>query len=229
MKKKENIKNLIIALIFGVIAFIFLLVVNHKFSQSDTDMLWSVKPIPQGMTLTDSNISEFIESIPTNERVKNNNVVLDKKDLIGLTASRDINSSELIQKDLFVKESDIRAKFTNPVLVSFAATDFSSATNGIIRKGDYINVSKIETKSSYSSSTTTSTDTTVLSSDNLFQDKIVKDAYVVDAFDSSGKLIEPGDTTSIATSFNIYVEQDNESAFYNAVNDKNVAVSKISK
>ena len=61
----------------------------------------------------------------------------------------------------------------------------------------------------------------------LHQRAWLEDAYVVDAFDSSGVKIEPGDTTSIATSFNIYIEKDNETTFYNSVNDKNVAVSKV--
>ena len=55
----------------------------------------------------------------------------------------------------------------------------------------------------------------------------MEDAYVVDAFDSSGVKIEPSDKTSIATSFNIYIEKEDETSFYNAVNDRNIAVSKI--
>ena len=47
MKKKENVKNLIIALVFGIVAFIVLLVINNRISQNEVDMIWAVKEIPQ--------------------------------------------------------------------------------------------------------------------------------------------------------------------------------------
>ena len=59
MKKKENVKNLIIALVFGIVAFIVLLVINNRISQNEVDMIWAVKEIPQGTTLTEGNIDSY--------------------------------------------------------------------------------------------------------------------------------------------------------------------------
>lgn len=238
---KESVKNLIIALVFGILAFIVLIVINNKVSSKDTNMIWSVKEIPQGLTLTKDNINDYVKTKPTNDSVKNGEIVIDTSELIGKTAVRDIKESELLQESFFIKGEDIKSQFKNPVLVSFTATDFSSTANGVIRAGDRINIVKIVDKNSVSSATvstatTPSEDsgdtsnvtadvpiTTATTSENL----IVEDAYVVNAFDSSGSKIEPGDTTAIAVSFNIYIEKENETAFYNDVNDKNIAISKI--
>ena len=146
MKKKESVKNLIIALIFGIIAFVILLVVNSKISQNEVDMVWSVKMIPQGTTLTEDNIDNYVSAKPTNDAVKNDEIIMKKKELIGMTAVRDITTSELMQKSFFLKGDDIKNSFTNPVLVSFSATDYTGTANGVIRRGDHINVSKLEDK-----------------------------------------------------------------------------------
>lgn len=159
-------------------------------------------------------------------------------DCIGMTSLRKISSSELLQKSFFIKGDDIRNNYNNPVLVSFSAIDFTGTANGIIRRGDHINVSKLIDKNAITTSNTTagtgiSSDDNTASTDSsgaitaATENLIVEDAYVVDAFDSSGVKIEPSDTTSIATSFNIYIEKDDETAFYNSVNDKNIAVAKI--
>lgn len=249
--KKENVKNLIIALVFGVVAFVVLLIVNSRISQNEVQMMWSVKDIPQGTTLTKDNIDSYISLKPTNDCIRNGDMVTNKKQLIGMTALRQIKSSELLQTSFFTKEEYIKKNFNNPVLVSFSATDFTGATNGIIRRGDYINVAKLVDENAVTSQTFTastgtsseengtdaanSTDTSINQTGTdangvttaAAETLVVEDAYVVDAFDSSGVKIEPGDTTSIATSFNIYIEKDNETTFYNSVNDKNVAVSKV--
>lgn len=246
--KKENVKNLIIALVFGIVAFVILLIVNSRISQNEIQLMWSAKDIPKGTTLTKDNIDSYVSLKPTNDCIRNGDMVTSKKQLIGKTTLRQIKSSELLQTSFFIKGADIKKNFNNPVLVSFSATDFTGAANGIIRRGDYINVAKLVDKNEVTSQTaTTSTGTaedsgTADSADTeapaettdangattaTAESLIVEDAYVVDAFDSSGVKIEPSDTTSIATSFNIYIEKDNETSFYNSVNDKNVAVSKI--
>lgn len=240
MKKKENVKNLIIALIFGIIAFVILLVVNSSITQNEVDMVWSVKDIPQGTILTEDNIDEYVQAKPTNDAVKNDEIVVNKKELIGMIAARDIAVSELMQKGFFLKSDDVKNNFKNPVLVSFSATDYTSTVNGVIRRGDHINISKLkdkntitatETETPTTSTVSTSTDSSEETSDQVLTDKeenfIMEDAYIVDAFDSSGIKIDPSDKTSIATSFNIYIEKEDEASFYNAVNDRNIAVSKI--
>lgn len=238
MKKKENVKNLIIALVFGIVAFIVLLVINNRISQNEVDMIWAVKEIPQGTTLTEGNIDSYVSAKPTNDSIKNADIIVEKKQLIGMTSLRKISSSELLQKSFFIKGDDIRNNYNNPVLVSFSAIDFTGTVNGIIRRGDHINVSKLIDKNAITTSNTTagtgiSSDDNTASTDSsgaitaATENLIVEDAYVVDAFDSSGVKIEPSDTTSIATSFNIYIEKDDETAFYNSVNDKNIAVAKI--
>lgn len=239
MKKKESVKNLVIALVFGILAFVVLVVVNSKISQNEIDMVWSIKDIPQGTTLTEQNIDTYVQAKPTNDSIKNGEIIIDKKELIGMTAVRNITTSELMQKSFFLKGNDIKSNFTNPVLVSFSASDYVGTANGVIRRGDHINISKLEDKNAITttSTSTESTDTTNNSEGtpdaapqliiDTTENLIVEDAYVVDAFDSSGAKIDPADTTSIATSFNIYIEKENETSFYNAVNDRNIAVSKI--
>ena len=236
---KESVKNLIIALVFGILAFIVLIVINNKVSSKDTNMIWSVKEIPQGLTLTKDNINDYVKTKPTNDSVKNGEIVIDASDLIGKTAARDIKESELLQESFFIKGEDIKSQFKNPVLVSFTASDFSGTANGVIRAGDYINIVKIIDKNAVANTTVstattpsddsddTSNVTADVSDTTATENLIVENAYVVNAFDSSGSKIEPGDTTSIAVSFNIYIEKENETSFYNDVNDKNIAVSKI--
>lgn len=238
MKKIENVKNLIIALIFGIIAFVVLLVVNSSITQNEVDMIWSVKAIPRGTILTEDNINDYVQLKPTNDAVKNDEIIINKKELIGMIAKRDIATSELMQKSFFLKSDDIKNSFKNPVLVSFSATDYISTVNGVIRRGDHINISKLKdkntvtaTETSTTSPVSTGTDSNEETSTQVLTDKeenfIMEDAYVVDAFDSSGIKIDPSDKTSIATSFNIYIEKEDEASFYNAVNDRNIAVSKI--
>ena len=125
MKKKENVKNLIIALVFGIVAFIVLLVINNRISQNEVDMIWAVKEIPQGTTLTEGNIDSYVSAKPTNDSIKNADIIVEKKQLIGMTSLRKISSSELLQKSFFIKGDDIRNNYNNPVLVSFSAIDFT--------------------------------------------------------------------------------------------------------
>lgn len=88
MKKKENVKNLIIALVFGIVAFIVLLVINNRISQNEVDMIWAVKEIPQGTTLTEGNIDSYVSAKPTNDSIKNADIIVEKKQLLGMTALR---------------------------------------------------------------------------------------------------------------------------------------------
>lgn len=215
--KKNNLKNIIISAILGAAAFVIMLVAISYVGKNEkyVELIWSVKAIPQGTIITESNYDAYFTVIKTDDIVITGGISYpDKNDIIGSTISRDIAQYELISSACITKEEYVVGKFKKPVLVSATTSSFSTAANGIIRRGDYVNIYRLNTSSD-----------STLSAGNA--EMLLSNVYIVDAFDAAGVKILPGDTTAIATSFNFYVEAEQEASIQNQVSDKKISISKI--
>lgn len=215
--KKNNLKNIIISVVLGIAAFVIMLVAISYVGKNENyvELIWSAKTIPQGTIITESNYDTYFTVIKTNDTVMTGGISYpDKNDIIGSTISRDISQYELISNACITQDEYIAGKYNEPVLVSATTSSFSTAANGIIRRGDYVNIYRLSMSSDSASSVVNA-------------ELVLSNVYIVDAFDSAGVKILPGDTTSIATSFNFYVEAEREASIQNQVSDKKISISKI--
>lgn len=217
MKKKNNVINFVLALAFGIVAFIILVIVASSVGKKDnySEAVWAVKTINKGTLITEENVNDYVTMIETNDKAKNNNNILNIKDIINKEADRDIAvlSPEPISKDMFVDIDQETKKLKDPVLIAVTASDFSSSANGIVRKGNHINIYRVDTSTNNGS-------------ENGDGDTLLAESVkVVDAFDSTGKKITPDDTLSIAVSFNIYIESSDQEEFAKNIADKKLSIS----
>lgn len=219
MKKNINIKSFLIALGFGICAFVILLFLASMLKNEETfsDVVWAIKEIPKGTIITENNINNYTSIISINDMAKNNNNILDKKELINKEAAQDIavSSPEPLSLNMFIDKDNEAKKYDNPVIIAVTVDDFCNAANGIIRKGDYVNIYKI----------LTSSNSNVNQYNENENNLIIENTKILEAFDGSGNIIPTDDKTSLAVSFNIYIEEEQQQQIANSIANKNLSIS----
>ena len=174
-----------------------------------TPVVIAIENVKEGTLIDESNVNEYFKLKEVNSSLVSDNTVKSLDSLSG-KATVDITKGEIVTTQRFMDTSEERDKFKNPVMITYTVTDASYAVGGTIREGDIVDILEIVT-----------TETGTKESQVL-----VKDAYVLKACDGSGNVISRDDTTSIAMSFTVYVERDEE-CNYNPKMHEELSVTKV--
>lgn len=208
---KKKIISIIVVLGFAMLSFICLMAIANSVSGSyeTQDIYVARKEIPKFTKITESNFDEYFElKNNINTSIVTEDIIVDKEDLVGLYCIENIHPTTTLSKQQFMKEKMKLSEYKKPYEFSLAVDSFSDAASGTIREGDYVRIYTLDNSNS---------------SITEVSNKLL---YVSAAFDSSGKLITAGDTESVATSFNFFIEESEEQELYANLCDKKVILVK---
>lgn len=121
-----------------------------------------------------------------------------------------LDKGEIISKNRLISKTNILKGITHPVEVSFEASDLSQVVGGILRKGDIINISVINS----------------LSKTNM---EVLNSAYVEKVFDTSGVRIEKTQKDASAVILNVIIDNSAVKDFNEKISTGEVRVSRIGK
>ena len=210
MKIKRKIFDTVIILGFGILAFICLNFVARKIvGQHETqDVAMAITDIPAYTEITEDNVNNYFKLVDANVELVTDTTVTNLNSLVGHFTDETIRNREVIDTSSFSSKKDVLSKFKNPYEGSFAVSNFSDATSGRIRKGDYVAVYALDE----------------------ITDEIVEVAsslYISGAFDGSGNEIANSDTTTTAVCFNYFIDEKDQEALVKKIAGKSLTIVKI--
>ncbi len=208
MKKKFG--KILLLLVSAIVIFIALLYVESSILHPNgTGTVLLVKEsIGENTVITNENIDTYVkEKENVDGELLLEEGISNKKDLVNKIANREIKKGEIISNDKFTNKDDILSTIENPIEISIKANDISQLVGGILREGDLVNVSVIDTTTKEN-------------------DSVLINAYVDKTFSTDGTIIKRGDSTP-AISMNLIIDSKYESKVNSALANGSVRISKI--
>lgn len=171
-------------------------------------ILVSRQNILHGTIITESNFDEYVYTINTDKSMKPDDVIMEKEQIIGRSVIYDIAGNTIITDSVLSDEEEIAIHMNNPVISGIKATDISQFSGGIVRKGDYIDISVID-------------NITGACAD------VLENVYVFGAYNSDGTLIE--DNNGYAMILNILIEKEHEQHLNSMLSKGTIRICKHEK
>ena len=202
---KKNIKTVILSLILAVTVFCCLMAVENNMMKKyeQEEIIVAKEKIEKGTQITESVIKSSFKKIKVTKNVAVKGTVKTASELKGKTAAVSLPEGAVVYKSSFISE-ETAAGIENPVELSISVSTFSNGVSGTLRKGDFVYIygEKEKTTAEQQQDMENGSETT---EDNL----IGKGSYYIkDAFTSSGEIIKPGDSVSVASVFTIIVSEE---------------------
>lgn len=202
---KKNIKTVILSLILAVTVFCCLMAVENNMMKKyeQEEIIVAKEKIEKGTQITESVIKSSFKKIKFTKNVAVKGTVKTASELKGKTAAVSLPEGAVVYKSSFISE-ETAAGIENPVELSISVSTFSNGVSGTLRKGDFVYIygEKEKTTAEQQQDMENGSETT---EDNL----IGKGSYYIkDAFTSSGEIIKPGDSVSVASVFTIIVSEE---------------------
>lgn len=208
IKTKFNFKGIIISLIITIGLFMGLLFVEKTVLQQNGTIKVFVanSDIEKGTFINDAGLDKFKEKV-VDADLNINGAVTKKEDLIKMITKENLNKGEIISVNSFISEENVLKDISDPVETSFNVADISQVVGGILRKGDMIDISVID------SNTKTS-------------QEVLKSVYVDKALGTDGKKLSKEDTGS-ALIINIIVSTEDAKKLNDNITKGTIRISKI--
>lgn len=165
--------------------------------KNTTAVVMAVKNVPEGTLIDETNRNTYFATKAVNTNLVTDTTITDLANVSG-KATTAITSGEIVTTHRFDNTLLANEKFKDPVEITFTVSAADKAICGEVRRGDIVDIIGISTDA------TGATTSKVLKSN----------AYIIEAYDASGKIISDGNTSAQAISFKIRVER-NEAASYN--------------
>lgn len=186
MKIKKSALKYIIAIL--VIAVLLIIIVCMKKDKNTVPVIMTSVSISKGTIITEENVDSLITVENIDADMKTENAISDKYQLIGKTVSCDVAAGIMISQEVIGDEANITAGMENPVVAGIRALDISQFSGGIIRAGDYIDISVVDSNTGKCSN-------------------VISNVYVIGAFNSDGTAIEDEGCAMI---LNVLIEKERE-------------------
>ena len=189
-KKGSSLTKCIIAIVIAGVAWMGLTMAESYIlmDKNVTIVCIAKSDIPKGTIITSENVDSFFSEKSVNSELVSKTTVTDKTEIVGKILVN-ISEGEIVSSNEFVDTAYAEESFANPKIYSFSVTSATSAVNGLIREGDLVDI--------YATVTDEGGDT--------FNKLIKGNVYIRGAYDSSLAAINSSDTTTLATSFIIYL------------------------
>lgn len=211
-KKKNPIKKFLFSLGLAIIAYIALISVEKSLLEDYTPckILRAKTNIEENTEFTEENVQEYFYSDEIPSRLKSIHTVDTYDKLIGTISAIAFEEGDIVSSTRLIKKNDILMNINNPVEVSFKASDLSQVVGGILRQGDVINIS-------------------VINSVSKLNTEVLNQAYVEKVFDTNGQKIEKTQKQASAVILNIIIDSDEVKQFNEKISLGQVRVSRIDK
>ena len=188
MKRKNRTAKFMLIAIFGIAVCV--LIIGLFFSGKQGNVITCISEINRGTTITEDNFNDMFEVKGADDSIKPSDAVTDKESVIGKTFRYDISEGTILTEGMLADGNSIGLSMNNPVAAGIKATDISQFVGGIIRKGDYIDISVVDKNTGECIN-------------------VMNSVYVVGAYNSDGTEIENGE--GCAMLLNVLIEKESES------------------
>ncbi len=188
MKRKNRTVKFMFIAIFGIAVCV--LIVSLVFTGKQEKVIACISEINRGTTITEDNFNDMFAVTEADGCIKPSDAVTDKESVIGKTFRYDITNGTILTEGMLADGSSISLSMNNPVTAGIKATDISQFAGGIIRKGDYIDISVIDKNTGECIN-------------------VMNSVYVAGAYNSDGTEIEDGE--GCAMLLNVLIEKESES------------------
>lgn len=208
---KKGLPGIILtAFAAAVITYVVLLNVekNALSAYEKADCWILTEALEKGTELTTDNISRLFRQTQVDIRHIPQEAVTDPQSLAGSQAAIAIPAGSMVTDSMFMQAAGYRAALDKPVIAGCKAEDLYQLVSGTLRSGDRIHIYTVDEE---------------LGQAYLTWD----DVMVYQAFDSSGNLIPPQDTTSAAARINVLLEEGNAELFYSELYKGSLRVVKL--
>lgn len=206
--------GIIISFILAVIVFFGLIVYSRTLiaPEGTTDIYIAKNKIEKGTVVKEDNILTLFEKV---EDVNNKAVIEgafhsenELTDLIDRVASENIQKGEMISANRFIDKESIFANNDNIVEVSISSSDISEIVGGILREGDFINISMVDPVTKDST-------------------RILENVYIDKAFSTDGTKIDRDDTMAAARINVLLTSAEDEAKLNKSISLQGIKVSKV--
>lgn len=202
---KKNIKTVILSLILAVTVFCCLMAVENNMMKKyeQEEIIVAKEKIEKGTQITESVIKSSFKKIKVTKNVAVKGTVKTASELKGKTAAVSLPEGAVVYKSSFISE-ETAAGIENPVELSISVSTFSNGVSGTLRKGDFVYIYGEKEK------TTAEQQQDMENGSETAEDNLIGKGsyYIKDAFTSSGEIIKPGDSVSVASVFTIIVSEE---------------------
>ena len=202
---KKNIKTVILSLILAVTVFCCLMAVENNMMKKyeQEEIIVAKEKIEKGTQITESVIKRSFKKIKVTKNVAVKGTVKTASELKGKTAAVSLPEGAVVYKSSFISE-ETAAGIENPVELSISVSTFSNGVSGTLRKGDFVYIYGEKEK------TTAEQQQDMENGSETAEDNLIGKGsyYIKDAFTSSGEIIKPGDSVSVASVFTIIVSEE---------------------
>lgn len=207
MAKTRKTTWVVLFLVALVLFIIFVLIESNMANRYERKpAVVATMEVPENLQLTKKNMKKYFEVKEVDSSLFTDDTVVSFHDVEGLYLQENIHAKEILSKKSLVDTADLTADLVNPVKVSFSVSAIQNAAAGRIRTGQKINVYK------YDSSMKNT-------------EKILEGLYVQEAYDSEGNMISSSDSSSIAVTFTVLIEEEKEEYFYHSIAGNELYVS----
>ena len=208
-KGEKKFGKIAISLIISIILFVGLLVLESNITSPNgkVEVVKAVNNIKEGTVIDENNKDSLFEVVTVDGSLDFETVLRNTDELVGRIIDTEIKKGEIISSKRLIDKDSVLGKIENPVETSVRVTDISQVVGGILREGDIIDISVVN-------STTTE------------NEKVLEGVYVSKAFSSDGTEVDRNSGISVLT-VNIIVSPEDEAKLNQAIELGTIRVSKM--
>ena len=208
-KGEKKFGKIAISLIISIILFVGLLVLESNITSPNgkVEVVKAVNNIKEGTVIDENNKDSLFEVVTVDGSLDFETVLRNTDELEGRIIDTEIKKGEIISSKRLIDNDCVLGKIENPVETSVRVTDISQVVGGILREGDIIDISVVN-------STTTE------------NEKVLEGVYVSKAFSSDGTEVDRNSGMSVLT-VNIIVSPEDEAKLNQAIELGTIRVSKM--
>lgn len=199
----------IAALLAAVSVFVVMLQIEKRAlaGYEKTQVYVAGREIPVGMKLTEANYEKYITVREVDAGIVSEGVLDGVASVYEKTPVYTISKGTILDNDMFVEGDRVPEELKTPVVVGVRVEDLFQVAGGILRPGDRVHIVVVSPEGD---------------ADTKWENVIVESA-----FHSSGESVEPWDTTTAATSINLYLEKNQVERFYEELAKGSIRAVKI--
>lgn len=204
MKKLMDYKVGMIAVLCMAAAAVIILLTTAGAAGAGGYVVAAAKDIQKGTVISQSNVDELFD-LNGEAGTDDIDYITGTDKLAGMIVKEDIPCGASVNMGMVMSEYGPISNIKNPVVMGIHAGEASQFVSGIIRRGDTINISIVDSVTDECES-------------------VLEDVYVCGAYNDDGSSIEGGEGS--AKSLNILVEREDETRINTLLHRGTIRISK---
>lgn len=191
-----------------IIYFIMISVEKNALSAYEKgEVLIAQTDILKGMTLTESNISQYIKRVQVDKNMIPQSAIIDMDQIISRMATIELSKGTILTTSMVEGAQEAVQKMKQPVIAGFKADDLYQVVSGTLRAGDIVHIYTVNTETEQ-------------------VELVWQNVLIQQVFDVAGTAIQNQDQSTSAQRINIFLEQEFVEPFYKEVSSGSLRVVK---